>query len=86
MLAPCTSRLALEGLERHLLCPRRHLEASFFYGVLMVDGDVTCFDGEKDTWHALEHLVAGHMAFLGPTIFIKKLNISLGGLASTFRA
>jgi hypothetical protein len=37
----------------------------------MVDGDVAWFDGERDTWHALEHLVAWHMAFGSPTFFIK---------------
>jgi hypothetical protein len=86
MLTPCTSTLALEGLKRHLLCPRHHMEDEFFDGDLMVDGDVTWFDGKRDTWHAVEHLVAGHMAFGGPTIFTKGLNISLGGLTSPFRA
>jgi hypothetical protein len=62
------------------------MEAKVFYGVLMVDGDVTWFDGERDTWHALEYLVAGNMAFGGPTIFTKRLNVSLGGLMSPFRA
>jgi hypothetical protein len=52
----------------------------------MVDGDVTWFDGERNTWHALEHLVVRHMAFGGPMIFIKGLNVSLGSLMSPFRA
>jgi hypothetical protein len=58
------------------------MEARVFYGVLMVDGDVTYFDGERDTWHALENLVVGHMAFGVPRIFIKRLNVSLGDLRS----
>ena len=62
------------------------MEARVFDGVLIVDGDVTRLDGERDTWHALEHLVVGHMAFGGPMIFIKGLNVSLGGLTSPFRA
>jgi hypothetical protein len=32
--------------------------ARVLMGFLMVDGDVAWFDGERDTWHALEHLVA----------------------------
>jgi hypothetical protein len=86
MLAPCTSMLAFGGLKRHFICPRFHMEARVFDGVLMVDGDVTWFDAERDTWHALELLVARHMAFGGSTIFIKRLNVSLGGLMSPFRA
>jgi hypothetical protein len=62
------------------------MRARVFDGVLMVDGDVTWFDGERDTWHALEHLVAMLMAFGGITIFTKGLNVSLGGLMSPFRA
>jgi hypothetical protein len=62
------------------------MEAKVFDGVPMVDGDVTWFDGERDTWHVAKHLVAGHMAFGGPTIFTKGLNVSLGGLTSPFRA
>jgi hypothetical protein len=61
------------------------MEARVFYGVLMVDGDVTWFDGERDTWHAVENSVVGHMSFGDPTIFTKGLNISLGGLKSPFR-
>jgi hypothetical protein len=62
------------------------MEARVFDGVFMVDGDVTWFDGERDTWHALEHLVARHMAFGSPMIFIKRLDVSLGGLMSPFMA
>jgi hypothetical protein len=62
------------------------MEARVFDGVSWFDGDVMWFDGERDTWHALEHLVARHMAFGGPTIFIKRQNVSLGGLTSPFRA
>jgi hypothetical protein len=78
--------LAFGGLKCHFLCPRHHIEARVFDGVLMVDGDVTWFDGERNTWHALEHLVVRHMAFGGPMIFIKGLNVSLGSLMSPFRA
>jgi hypothetical protein len=62
------------------------VKARFFYGILMVDGDMTWFDGERDTWHVVEHLVVGNMAFGGPTIFTKRPNVSLGGLMSPFRA
>jgi hypothetical protein len=31
---------------------------SILMGFFMVDGDVAWFDGERDTWHILEHLVA----------------------------
>jgi hypothetical protein len=62
------------------------MEARVFCGVLMVDGDVTWFDRKRDTWHAVEHLVAVHMTFEGTTIFTKWLNVSLGGLMSPFRA
>jgi hypothetical protein len=62
------------------------MEARDFDGFLMVVGDVTWFDGERDTWHVVEHLMAGHMAFGGPMIFTKGVNVSLGGLTSPFRA
>jgi len=62
------------------------MEARVFYGVLMVDGDLTWFDGERDTWHVVNHLVEAHMAFRGTPIFTKGLNVSLGGLTSPFRA
>jgi hypothetical protein len=61
------------------------MEARVFDGVLMVDGDVTWFDGERDTWNELEHLVARHMAFGGPTILTKGINVSLGGLMSPLK-
>jgi hypothetical protein len=47
---------------------------------------VTWFDGERDTWYALENLVARHMDSRGPMVFIKRLNVSLEGLMSSFRA
>jgi len=52
----------------------------------VVDGDVTWFGGERDTWNALDHLMAWHMAFGGPTFFIKGQNVSVVGLASPFKA
>jgi hypothetical protein len=59
-----------------------------FYGVIIVDGDMTWFDGERETytWNALGNLVVGHMDFGGRTIFTKGLKVSLGGLTSPFRA
>jgi hypothetical protein len=49
------------------------MRARVLMGSLMDDGDVACFDGERErereTWIALEHLVAWHMAFGGPTFF-----------------
>jgi hypothetical protein len=62
------------------------MRARVLMGFLMDDGDVAWFDGERDTWHALEHLVAWLMAFGGPTFFTKGSNVSLGGLTSPFRA
>jgi hypothetical protein len=53
MLARCTSMLAFGGLKHQFLCPRCHMDARVFNGVLMVDGDVTWFNVERDTWHAL---------------------------------
>jgi hypothetical protein len=51
MISHFTSTFSLEGLRRHILCPRCDMKARVCDGVLMVDGDVTWFDGERDTWN-----------------------------------
>jgi hypothetical protein len=55
-------------------------------GFLMVDGDVSWFDGERDTWHM--HRALGGMIYglWRPNVLHQRLNVSPRGPTSPFRA
>jgi len=61
------------------------LGSRVFDRVIMDDGDVAWFDGDKYTWHASYNFLAWFMAFGGPTSCFKCQSIPLGGSTSPFR-